>query len=123
VRAEAELQALPIRNLYTRDHSPLLEEALNQSRERLMIISPWIKADVVDKDFLEKLEALLKRNVAVFIGYGNQQTTYGESCSATSGGQRPAESTRGQIFEFPFQETGGPARSEGPRRELHRKEV
>jgi hypothetical protein len=54
VRAEAELQALPIGNLYTRDHSPLLEEALNQSRERLMIISPWIKADVVDKDFLEK---------------------------------------------------------------------
>jgi hypothetical protein len=48
----------------------LLEEALNQSRERLMIISPWIKADVVDKDFLEKLQALLKSNVAVFIGYG-----------------------------------------------------
>jgi hypothetical protein len=54
----------------------LLEEALNQSRERLMIISPWTKADVVDNDFLEKLEALLKRNVAVFIGYGiNKQPT------------------------------------------------
>ena len=75
-RAEAELQALPIRNLYTYDHPPLLEEALNKSRERLMIISPWIKADVVDKDFLEKLEALLKSNVAVFIGYGiNKQPT------------------------------------------------
>jgi hypothetical protein len=36
--------------------------------------------------------------------------TYGESCSPTSGGQRPAESTRGRIFEFPFQETGGHAR-------------
>jgi hypothetical protein len=68
--AEAALQALPIRNLYTFDHPPLLEEALNHTRERLMIISPWIKANVVDKGFLEKLEALLKRNVAVFIGYG-----------------------------------------------------
>jgi phosphatidylserine/phosphatidylglycerophosphate/cardiolipin synthase-like enzyme len=75
-KAEAELQALPIRNLYTYDHPPLLEEALNQSRERLMIIAPWIKADVVDKDFLEKLEALLKSSVAVFIGYGiNKQPT------------------------------------------------
>ena len=47
-----------------------------QSLERLMIIALWIKADVVDKDFLEKLEALLKTNVAVFIGYGiNKQPT------------------------------------------------
>ena len=75
-RAEAELQALPIPNLYRYDRPPLLEEALNQSRERLMIIAPWIKADVVDKDFLEKLQALLKSNVAVFIGYGtNKQPT------------------------------------------------
>ncbi len=70
------MQALPIPNLYMYDHPPSLEEALNQSRERLMIIALWIKADVVDKDFLEKLEALLKTNVAVFIGYGiNKQPT------------------------------------------------
>jgi hypothetical protein len=69
-QAEAAVRALPIRNLYTFDHPPLLEEALSHTKERLMIISPWIKANVVDKDFLDKLEALLKRNVGVFIGYG-----------------------------------------------------
>jgi hypothetical protein len=76
-QAQLALDALPVRSLYTFDHPPLLEDALSNSRERLMIISPWIKANVVDKDFLLKLEDLLKRNVAVFIGYGitKQPTT------------------------------------------------
>ncbi len=52
------------------EHAPLLEQALKESQERLMIISPWIRANVVSKQFIQELEKLLKRGVKVFIGYG-----------------------------------------------------
>lgn len=51
------------------DHPPLLEEALLNSTKRLMIISPWVRS-VVDHEFLNNLEKLLKNQVKVFIGYG-----------------------------------------------------
>jgi phosphatidylserine/phosphatidylglycerophosphate/cardiolipin synthase-like enzyme len=59
-----------VRNLYMLDHPPLLADALLNAKERLLIISPWIYGAVVDEDFLERLEALLKRKALVRIGYG-----------------------------------------------------
>jgi phosphatidylserine/phosphatidylglycerophosphate/cardiolipin synthase-like enzyme len=35
-----------------------------------MIISPWIKAQVVDRDLLSKLKDAIKRGVQIYIGYG-----------------------------------------------------
>jgi predicted transcriptional regulator len=35
-----------------------------------MIISPWSRANVVNKQFIEQLEKLLKRDVQLLIGYG-----------------------------------------------------
>ena len=52
------------------EHPRLLEKALNGSQDRLMIISPWIRAQVVNQDFLRKLKDTLKRGVKVYIGYG-----------------------------------------------------
>lgn len=65
-----EARRIEVRNLYVLDHPPLLDDAMNNCRERLMIISPWIRADIVTKDFTQKLEQLLRNNVAVYIGYG-----------------------------------------------------
>jgi len=67
---ESALASLPIRFLEVYEHRPLLEQALKDSKERLMIISPWIRASSVDKRFLQQFENLLKRGVEVFIGYG-----------------------------------------------------
>lgn len=67
---KSELASLPIRFLEVYEHRPLLEQALKDSQERLMIISPWIRASSVDKKFLQEFENLLKRGVEVFIGYG-----------------------------------------------------
>jgi hypothetical protein len=67
---ESALASLPIRFLEVYEHRPLLEQALKDSKERLMIISPWIRASSVDKRFLQQFESLLKRGVEVFIGYG-----------------------------------------------------
>jgi hypothetical protein len=69
-RLKEQLGREVIRNLYTIDHPPLLEDALCNASKRLMIISPWIRGDVVDSSFLQKLEGLLKKRVDVFIGYG-----------------------------------------------------
>lgn len=52
------------------DHPPLLEEALINSSQRLMIISPWIRTKVVNYEFLKDFESLLKAGVKVYIGYG-----------------------------------------------------
>jgi hypothetical protein len=65
-----EARRLEVRNLYVLDHPPLLDDAVSNAQERLMIISPWIRADIVTKDFIRKIEELLRRNVALYIGYG-----------------------------------------------------
>lgn len=65
-----QLNSFPIRFLEVYEHRPLLEQALQDSKERLMIISPWIRASSVDKRFLQQFENLLKQKVQVFIGYG-----------------------------------------------------
>jgi len=43
------------------EHRPLLEQTLQDSQERLLIISPWIRANSVDKRFLQQFENLLRR--------------------------------------------------------------
>ncbi len=67
--AEA-LNTAPVRSLSVYEHPPTLEKALTEATGRLMIISPWIRSSVVNHAFLNKIELLLKQNVAVYIGYG-----------------------------------------------------
>ena len=67
---EAMLASVPIRWLEMYEHRPLLEQALKNTRERLMIISPWIRCNVVNFPFLQQLENLLEQGVRIFIGYG-----------------------------------------------------
>jgi hypothetical protein len=67
---EAERKRRRVRQVYVYEHPRLLERALNSCQERLMIISPWIRAQVVDREFLGKLKDTIKRKVKVYIGYG-----------------------------------------------------
>lgn len=69
-RLEASLQDILVRNLQVYDHPEYLEDALDRSNERLMIISPWITASVVDSQFVGRLRKAVARGVAVYIGYG-----------------------------------------------------
>ena len=59
-----------IKHLKVFHHPPLLKTALEEANERLIIIAPWIRADVVDGDFFRRLVQLLQRGVSVFIGWG-----------------------------------------------------
>lgn len=69
-QVDSALAAIPVRGLEVYEHPPLLERALRESKERLLIISPWIRAKVVNRSFIFELERTLRRNVKVFIGYG-----------------------------------------------------
>ena len=69
-QSKSELQAFPVRQLEVYDHPPLLHKAITDSQERLMIISPWIRAGVVDRKFVQEFEKMLKRGVQAYIGYG-----------------------------------------------------
>lgn len=76
LRLREEAKKVPVRNLYVADHPPLLKDALESSKSRMMIISPWIKRKVVNDHFIRTLEKLLKSGVKVFIGYGiSEQVT------------------------------------------------
>ncbi|MFP5263376.1 MAG: phospholipase D-like domain-containing protein [Blastocatellia bacterium] len=67
---QAGIDQLTIRFLNVYDHPRLLQKALDECTERLMIVSPWITASVVDAEFLKKLETALQRGVNVYIAHG-----------------------------------------------------
>lgn len=52
------------------EHPPLLREALEGAKRRVLIISPWIRAAVVTEKFVKQLAACLARGVEVTIAYG-----------------------------------------------------
>ena len=59
-----------VQSVLCHEHPALLRRALLKSRKRLLIISPWIRHQVVNWEFMASLEALLRANVIVHIGYG-----------------------------------------------------
>lgn len=59
-----------VQSVLCHEHPALLRRALLKSRKRLLIISPWIRHHVVNWEFIASLEALLRANVTVHIGYG-----------------------------------------------------
>lgn len=61
---------LTVQSVLCHEHPALLRRALLKSRKRLLIISPWIRHQVVNWEFIASLEALLRANVTVHIGYG-----------------------------------------------------
>lgn len=59
-----------VQSVLCHEHPALLRRALLKSRKRLLIISPWIRHQVVNWEFMASLEALLRTSVTVHIGYG-----------------------------------------------------
>jgi hypothetical protein len=59
-----------VRDISVHEHPGLLQDALADSKRRLVIIAPWVKNSVVDTAFIGGLERLLRRKVKVHIAYG-----------------------------------------------------
>ncbi|MEW2569685.1 phospholipase D-like domain-containing protein [Streptomyces sp. NPDC047070] len=68
--AETALDRIPVRVLEVHEHAPMLARALLSSSNRLLIISPWIRAAIVDGQFIDNIRKLLTAGVEVIIGYG-----------------------------------------------------
>jgi len=73
-QAQRDQASLPVRPLEVWEHPPLLATAIRDARSRLLIISPWIRATVVDQSFVEGLSRALARSVVVHVGYGISQS-------------------------------------------------
>jgi phosphatidylserine/phosphatidylglycerophosphate/cardiolipin synthase-like enzyme len=63
------VDALEVRNLDTFEHGPYLTEALTTARRRLLITSPWVRNAVVNKELMDQVWALARRDVTVHVGY------------------------------------------------------
>ncbi|MHB9010073.1 MAG: protein kinase domain-containing protein, partial [Limisphaerales bacterium] len=69
-KAEKDLNSLEIRYLEVHEHRPLFEHSLREAKQRLLLISPWIRDSVLNQNRLDKLKKLVEVGVEVFIGYG-----------------------------------------------------
>ena len=67
---QEDLRQAGLCHLSVHDHPALLNHAITESHHRLLIICPFLNESVVDSKFLSRLDALLRRSVRVFIGYG-----------------------------------------------------
>jgi hypothetical protein len=52
------------------DHPEYLNDALDNSKHRFLVFSPWVGGAIVNDNFRYRLEKLLQRNVKVCIGWG-----------------------------------------------------
>lgn len=71
-----------IQSILCHEHPGLLKKALLSSKKRLLIISPWIRHQVVNWEFVASLEALLRQGVDVHIGYGLEDGEGGKGTDA-----------------------------------------
>ena len=67
-----------VRQLHVYEHAPILERAFHEAKERILIISPWIRANVVNEQFINNLTNCLKNGVFVTIYYGLGKVDRGE---------------------------------------------
>jgi phosphatidylserine/phosphatidylglycerophosphate/cardiolipin synthase-like enzyme len=67
---EAQLENISVRQVSAWEHRGYLERALNEANERILIVSPWIRYEVVDDQFLKRLRETLDRGVEIWIGHG-----------------------------------------------------
>jgi hypothetical protein len=67
---EVLISAPIIRDVDTFEHVIYLQKALKNARSRILIISPWIKGNVVNDSFISDLEDRIKKGVRVDIVYG-----------------------------------------------------
>ncbi len=75
---EDKIFSLHVRPLAVYEHAALLRDAIDTARERLLIISPWIRRAVVNREFVKALQKTLGRGVSVYIGYGLGDEDEGE---------------------------------------------
>ena len=60
---QVSLDNISVRQVAVYEHRDYLERALTEARRRVMIVSPWIRFEVVNNELLSRLRKLLEREV------------------------------------------------------------
>jgi hypothetical protein len=84
----------------TFEHWPLMMSAITTAKERLFINSPWISEQIVNDDFLTKLEACLRRGVNTTFSYGFGADDAKESGAGFKRTMRDLESLNDKYLNF-----------------------
>ena len=61
---------MTVRSMDTYENALYFQKAPETVQERFLVISPWVKGGVVNKQFLDKLHSMARRGVVCHIGYG-----------------------------------------------------
>ncbi len=75
---EAALRNISVRQVEVYEHRGLLDRALAEAKERVLIISPWINHEVVDDRLIGRFRELMDREVELWIGYGINEAGEGQ---------------------------------------------
>jgi len=67
-----------VKTLSSYEHPPILRAAIDSAAERLLIVSPWVRHQVVDDSFLNSLRNCIDRGVEVIIAFGFGRKDRGE---------------------------------------------
>ncbi len=102
-RRQTEAQ---VRFIKVFEHPELLRKALAEAKNRLLIISPWLSPVVVNRDFLSKLEAVLRRGVHVYIGHGIEQQNDRRNKEADASAKTALDRLASRYENFHFKHFG-----------------
>jgi len=73
-RRQAELRKalenLSVRHVPVYEHPDYLRRALNDARRRVLIVSPWIRFEVVNDELISRMRKALDRGIELWIAYG-----------------------------------------------------
>jgi hypothetical protein len=71
---QRELQAavdnISVRQVPVYEHRRYLDRALREAQDRVLIVSPWIRFEVVDDQLIKRFREFLDRGVELWIGHG-----------------------------------------------------
>lgn len=79
---ERSLDEILVRSVSVFEHRELLNEALDSSHSRLLLISPWVRSAVVDNNFIARLERRIRAGVVVDIAHGFGKDDRGSDAAA-----------------------------------------
>ena len=67
---QAALDDISVRQVPVYEHRRYLDRALRDARKRVLIVSPWIRFEVVDDALVGRFRKLMDRGVELWIGHG-----------------------------------------------------
>lgn len=64
------IRSIEVREIDTFEHALIFSDARRTTLRRLLIVSPWISGQIVDREFVSQLRSLARAGVTIRIGYG-----------------------------------------------------